>query len=85
MRGESFKGTLMAQGFSKKYGVDYKKVFSHVDYLLPNHTLIVFDAENKLQTHRMDFVDASLNGDLKEEIYMRQPPGYVQPGKEELV
>ena len=29
--------------------------------------------------------DGCLNGELKEEIYMKQPPGYVQSGKEELV
>jgi hypothetical protein len=33
----------------------------------------------------MDVITAFLNGDLQEEIFMQQPPGYVQPGKEDLV
>ena len=35
--------------------------------------------------HQMDVVTAFLNGDLDEEIYMEQPPGYTVPGKEHLV
>ena len=33
----------------------------------------------------MDVVSTFLNGELKEEIFMQQPPSYVQSGKEELV
>ena len=33
----------------------------------------------------MDVKIAFLNGDLKEEIYMRQPKGFVEPGKEKKV
>ena len=47
--------------------------------------LLAFAAENKLKVHQMDVVSAFLNGDLKEKIYMRQPTGYVQLGKEGFV
>jgi hypothetical protein len=30
----------------------------------------------------MDVKSVFLNGDLKEEVYMHQPPGFVIPGKE---
>ena len=33
----------------------------------------------------MDVITAFLNGDLNEDIYMEQPPGIVQKGKEKLV
>ena len=38
-----------------------------------------------MKIHQMDVVSAFLNGELREEIFMQQPPGYVQSGKEELV
>ena len=74
----------MAQGFSQKYGIDYDEVFSPVAWFSSVHTLLAFAVERKMLIHQMDVV-TFLNGDLKEEIYMRQPPGYVIPGKEKQV
>ena len=38
-----------------------------------------------MNIHQMDVTAAFLNGDLEEEIYMKQPEGYAEPGKEDLV
>ena len=37
---------------------------------------------NDSMIHQMDVVTVILNGTLDEEIYMEQPPGYVEEGKE---
>ena len=47
--------------------------------------ILVFAIQNNMVVHQMDVVTAFLNGKLDENIYMRQPEGYVQPGKEHLV
>ena len=80
-----FKGRLVAQGFSQRHGVDYEEIFSPVVHLSSIRTLLAFAAKKKLHVHQMDVVSAFLNGELEEEIYMKQPPGYVQSGKENLV
>ena len=73
-----FKGRLVAQGFSQSHGVDYEEIYSLVAQLSSIRSLLAFAAEKKLQVYQMDLVSAFLNGDLTEEIYMKQPPGYVQ-------
>jgi len=35
--------------------------------------------------HHMDVKSTFLNGDLKEEVYIHQPPGFVIPDKENKV
>ena len=80
-----FKGRLVAQGFSQRHGVNYEEIFSPVVHLSSIRTLLAFAAKKKLHVHQMDVASAFLNGELKEEIYMKQPPGYVQSGKENLV
>ena len=82
---ERFKGRLVAQGYSQKYGIDYDETFSPVARYSSIRTLLAFAVEMGMQIHQMDVVTAFLNGDLKEEIYMQQPPGYIQSGTEMLV
>ena len=84
-RVERFKGRLVAQGYSQKYGIDYDEKFSPVARYSSIRTLLAIAVEMGMQIHQMDVVTAFLNGDLKEEIYMQQPPGYTQVGKENLV
>ena len=82
---ERFKGRLVAQGYSQKYGIDYDETFSPVARFSSIRTLLAFAVEMGMQIHQMDVVTAFLNGNLKEEIYMQQPSGYMQPDKNELV
>jgi hypothetical protein len=39
-------------------------------------------AQEGWRVHHMDVKSALLNGDLKEEVYVHQPPGFAIPGKE---
>ena len=48
-------------------------------------TLLTFAVYNNMFVHQMDVITAFLNGKIKEEVYMQQPPGYEVPGKEKLV
>jgi hypothetical protein len=44
--------------------------------------LLELSAQEGWHVHHMDVKSAFLNGDLKEEVYVHQPPGFAIPGKE---
>ena len=82
---ERYKARLVAQGFSQKYGIDYDEVFCPVVRSESIRTVIALATQNGLQLHQMDVTSAFLNGDLEEEVYMKQPQGVIQKGQEHLV
>ncbi len=47
-------------------------------------TIIALAVQHGLQLHQMDVKTAFLNGELKEEVYIKQPEGFVVEGKEHL-
>ena len=75
----------MAKGYGQTYGENYDETFSPVVRFSSIRSLLAFAIQNDMLIHQMDVVTAFLNGKLKEEIYMQQPPGYVEQGKEHLV
>ena len=82
---ERFKGRVEAKGYHKKYGINYDETFSPVVRFSAIRTLLAYAVQRGMLIHQTDVVTAFLNGELKEEIYTQQLPGYIQPRKEHLV
>ena len=82
---ERHKAWLVAQGYSQRYGQDYDETFSPVVRFESLRTVIALAVQNGLKLCQMDVTTAFLNGELKEEVYMKQPEGYAIKGKENLV
>ena len=82
---ERYKARLVAQGFNQRYGIDYEETFSPVVRFESVRTVLSLAANLGLKLHQMDIKTAFLNGELEEEIYMRQPEGSIEVGKEEMV
>lgn len=66
------------QGFSQKYGVDYDEVFTPVARNATFRLMLSVAGIRKLVVKQYDIKTAFLNGNLDEEIYMKQPPGWKQ-------
>ena len=79
------KARLVAQGFSQREGLDYDETFSPVVRSESVRSVIALACKEGLSLHQMDVTTAFLNGDLKEEVYMKQPEGFASNGQEHLV
>lgn len=76
-----YKARLVAQGFSQKYGVDYDEVFAPVTRANTFRLLLNVSALRNYEVRQFDIKAAFLNGDLEEDIYMRQPSGFKNGDK----
>ena len=59
--------------------MDYDEVFAPVARLETVRILLALAAQGEWEVHHMDVKSAFLNGDLQEEVYVMQPPGFVDP------
>ena len=82
---ERYKARLVAKGFTQKDGVNYKETFSPVSKKDSFRIIMALVAHYDLELHQMDVKTAFLNGNLNEEVYMDQPMGFIEKGKEHMV
>uniref|UniRef100_A0A5S6QQI6 Reverse transcriptase Ty1/copia-type domain-containing protein n=1 Tax=Trichuris muris TaxID=70415 RepID=A0A5S6QQI6_TRIMR len=82
---DTYKARLVARGFSQRYGEDYDEIFAPVVKHETIRMILSIAAMRSLHVRHFDVKCAYLNGEIHEELYMEQPPGFVQPGNENLV
>ncbi|GLI61680.1 hypothetical protein VaNZ11_004116 [Volvox africanus] len=73
---ERFKARLVAKGFVQREGVDYGELFAPTSRSSSFRVLLAVAAARKMPIHQLDVTTAFLNGELKEDLWMEQPPGY---------
>lgn len=76
---------LVAKGFTQQAGIDYNETFSPVVRHSTHRLLIALSIEVGLNVSHLDVTTAFLHGHLNETVFMRQPEGFIETGKEDKV
>lgn len=79
------KSRLVAKGYSQREGIDYQDVFSPVVKHVSIRLLLAITVHEDLELEQLDVKTTFLHGVIEEEIFMDQPEGYVEKGKEDYV
>jgi hypothetical protein len=70
------KARLVAGGHRQKDGIDVRETFAPTALAVSRRCLLSYGAAMDYEIHQADIKTAFLHGDLEEEVYMEQPPGY---------
>nr|GEX74732.1 hypothetical protein [Tanacetum cinerariifolium] len=79
------KARLVAKGYAQEEGIDFEESFALVACLEAVWIFIAYAAHKSFLVYQMDLKTAFLNGPLKEEVYLAQPDGFVNPDHPEKV
>ena len=70
------KARLVAQGYSQEERIDFEETFAPMARLEAIRILLAFVVSQSVKLFQMDVKSAFLNGFIKEEVYVEQPPGF---------
>jgi hypothetical protein len=70
------KARLVAKGYSQVEGLDFGETYAPVARLESIRILLAYATYHGFKLYQMDVKSAFLNGPIKEEVYVEQPPGF---------
>ncbi|GJU84719.1 retrovirus-related pol polyprotein from transposon TNT 1-94, partial [Tanacetum coccineum] len=73
------KSRLVEKGYRQEEGIDFEESFAHFARLEVVRMFIAYAAHKNITIFQMDVKTAFLNGPLKEEVYVSQHEGFIDP------
>nr|GEV43693.1 retrovirus-related Pol polyprotein from transposon TNT 1-94 [Tanacetum cinerariifolium] len=75
------KARLVTQGYNHQKGIDYDETYAPVARLESIRILLAYACALDFKLFLMDVKSAFLNGFINEEVYVAQPPGFIDFAK----
>jgi len=79
------KVCVVAKGYSQVQGIDYTEMYAPISRMESMWTILHIGAALDWEINQLDVKTVFLHGDLEEEVYMEQPEGCKEVGKESWV
>ncbi|GJT57933.1 retrovirus-related pol polyprotein from transposon TNT 1-94 [Tanacetum coccineum] len=73
------KSRLVAKGYGQEEGIDFEESFAPVARLEAVRIFVAYAAHKNFPIFQMDVKTTFLNGPLKQEVFVQQPDGFVDP------
>ncbi|GJT12123.1 retrovirus-related pol polyprotein from transposon TNT 1-94 [Tanacetum coccineum] len=73
------KARLVTKGYRQKEGIDFEESFAPVERIEAIRIFIANAASKNMTIYQMDVKTTFRNGKLKEEVYVSQPEGFIDP------
>nr|GFB11004.1 hypothetical protein [Tanacetum cinerariifolium] len=73
------KARLVARGYRQEEGIDFEESFAPVARLESIRIFLAYVSHKNMVVYQMDVKTVILNGNLREDVYVSQPDGFVGP------
>ncbi len=83
--GTKHRARLVVRGFQKKEGLDFHDTYAPGVKFTTLRMFFALVAHRNLHCHEMDVKTAFQNGDLDQDVFMKQPEGRSDPKNSEFV
>ena len=75
---DKYKVHLVAKCYKQEFDVDYKEVFAPIARHDTIRLVIALAAQSSWPIFQLDMKSAFLHGDLEEQVFINQPPSYIE-------